>query len=157
VKKPGFALSVAAVTALALWLTTASTDRQPGAVAKTAPTARPAATPIAPPARAQTITGASGATRPTAVLVSNGTGLVPLSLGPDGSARPTLSISCDADSCSARGWGASMDDARAMLERIANRSVRIEVAVDLGQRCQVQRETIPAREPLVAGLEHPVR
>jgi hypothetical protein len=69
---------------------------------------------------------------------------------------PHLSISCDEDTCNARAWRANLDDAKSMLERIANRSVRIEVTVD--QRCQVQRETIPAREPeLVAGLEPQVR
>jgi hypothetical protein len=98
------------------------------------------------------------------VYVSTPNGLVIVSqsgasprVTPVASVRPTpqLQISCDEDSCSARVRHASMDEAKAMLERIANRSVRIEVAVD--QRCQVQRETIPAREPLVAGLEQPVR
>src|SRR5262249_15770727 len=61
--------------------------------------------------------------------------------------RPSLTISCDEESCSVRGHG-DMANAEAMLEKIANRSVRVEVSVD--QACHVQRKTIERKQDLVA-------
>lgn len=155
-KKLGFALGLAgAVTAL--WLTA----RLPSSdvAANTHPAAR-----IATSATARSAAGASATLPrtpttnpvPHVVFLSTPNGLVVVSppvVSPR--SKPQLRISCDEDACRASVRHASMDEAKAMLERIANRSVRLEVVVS--QRCQVQRETIPAREPLVAELERPVR
>jgi hypothetical protein len=155
-KKLGLALGLTAA-ATTLWLTAPLPSS--GIVGNI----RPAPTPIATSARAKSVAGPSGAlaTTPTTdpvphvVFLSTPNGLVVVSPPVASPPKPQLRISCDADSCSARVRHASMDDAKAMLERIANRSVPIEVVAD--QRCQVQRETIPAREPLVAELERQVR
>ena len=65
------------------------------------------------------------------------------------SLRPIkLSIVCDDDGCAARGLTGSMEDATAMLEKIANRSVRVEVMVD--QNCHPQHQTIEPKPDLVA-------
>jgi hypothetical protein len=145
-----FSLGLTAA-ATALWLTAQPADPPRRIGENRAPAVQPAPTPVATFTTGRSVTSAPGTITVTAMFVSNATGLVAISPRPG----PQLSISCDEESCSARGWNGSIDDAKAMLERIANRSVRIEVSVD--QRCQAQRETIPVREPLVAGLEHQVR
>jgi hypothetical protein len=156
-KKLGLALGLTAA-ATTLWLTAPLPSS--GVVGNI----RPAPPPIATSARAKSVARPSGAPAttpatdpvPHVVLVSTPNGLVVVSQpGVSPRSKPQLRISCDEDSCSARVRHASMDEAKAMLERIANRSVRLEVVVN--QRCQVQRETIPTREPLVAELEHQVR
>jgi hypothetical protein len=65
--------------------------------------------------------------------------------------RPALSIYCTDEACQAQGYGGSMENAKALLERIANHSTRVEVAVH-DAACNVQRETIQPRpkEDLVA-------
>jgi hypothetical protein len=64
--------------------------------------------------------------------------------------RPVMSVSCADDACVVHGLG-SMDDAKGLLEKIANRSMRVEVAVH-DAACNVQRETIQPKpkEDLVA-------
>ena len=194
-KKLGFALGLAAATAVALWPTASPIGPRPSVGENLAPALQPVLLGV------YMTTGAGGtiiserstpqlwvscnedscsargvhatmhhaksmlariADRSARMEVSlskgtglDGTGLVVV-YQPVRPVLPLLSISCGEDACSARSWHPSVDDAKSMLERIANRSVRIDVSVD--QRCQVQRETIPAREPeLVAGLELQVR
>jgi len=67
------------------------------------------------------------------------------------SAPPAFSMSCTEDACEVNAYGSGTGSAKAMLEKIANRSMRIEV-VTHGQACQVQRETIQPKpkEDLVA-------
>lgn len=81
------------------------------------------------------------------VLVTNGSPLVV-----SRRAAPRLLISCDENECHAHSQ-MSMDDARAMLERVTHRQVVIELVTD--QHCQVQRETIKPKpkEDLVASAQ----
>jgi hypothetical protein len=61
---------------------------------------------------------------------------------------PRLIISCDETECHAHS-GLGMEDAKAMLERVTQRRVQIELVTD--QRCQTQREVIPPQhQDLVA-------
>jgi hypothetical protein len=144
----GFA-AVASVAAYAADRMTAVPDTPP-AVASPAPEP--------PESAVVTITGGTTSslsipistfTTTTAVYVSSGTyAIVANNYSVATVAPPKLSITCDAESCSARGWTGSMEDAKAMLERIAQRQMRIEVTVD--QKCHPQRETIEPRPDLVA-------
>jgi hypothetical protein len=63
---------------------------------------------------------------------------------------PTFTMSCNADGCRANGYTGDMDDAKALLEKIANRQMRVEVRVD--QNCHPRLEVIEPKpkEDLVA-------
>lgn len=65
--------------------------------------------------------------------------------------RPTLTLAlyCNEDACTAHA--ASMDQARELLERIADRGMQIDVVVD--QNCHPQRETIQRRPAEIAAIE----
>lgn len=64
-------------------------------------------------------------------------------------AAPHLSIACDGDTCEARG--ASLEQMRTLLHRIADKTVTIEMhAVDPHGDCRQLHETIPAESPAIA-------
>jgi hypothetical protein len=106
-KKLGLALGLAAATAVALWPTASPTRPPRGVVENMAPALQPVL---------------------LGVYMTNGSGRTVISQR----SRPELWISCDEDSCSARGAHASMHHARSMLARIANRSVRTELSLFKG-------------------------
>jgi hypothetical protein len=66
-----------------------------------------------------------------------------------GAAAPHFAIACDGDTCEARG--ASLEQMRTLLHRIADKTVTIEMhAIDIHGDCRWLHETIPADNPVTA-------
>lgn len=78
----------------------------------------------------------------TVWTVTSSSNAIAISSGTITARAPELWMSCDADACVARGLDA--ERAKAMLERIANRSMRVEVVVH-DAACNAQREMIEPR------------
>lgn len=78
------------------------------------------------------------------VTLSSGTSVISLAIPP----TPQLAINCSDDTCTVNVR--NIEQAKALLERIANRSVTMDVVYD--QNCHPQHEIIAAKPDLVASL-----
>lgn len=98
-----------------------------------------------------TITSATFTSSGTYMTTTHANGTMTLASTTNFVAVPHFHFECKDDSCTARAVGMTVDEARGVLEKIAQRRVKVDIVVD--ENCVTRRDSIPAREPEVAMVD----